>query len=791
MMAFDFRSPDYSAVSAARIERLAWLRGNPGMLEPLRQHYREHPAAFIADWGVTSDPRNKLIEWIVARMRSREPGLIEKSRDCGASWLAVCLAATLCLFEPGVVIGFGSSKEDKIDRSGDPDSLFWKARFFLSHLPPEFRCGWDESRHSAHLRLTFPTGSAIVGEAGDNIGRGGRSSLYFIDEAAHLERPQLIEASLASNTDSRIDISTPAGRANAFAAKRWSGRVPVFTFRWTDDPRKDARWYQRQCELLDPVTRAQEIDLSYDASVEGILIPAEWVHAAVDAHRKLGIEPSGTRRAALDVADEGKDKNALAGRHGVLIEYLESWSGEGSNIYKTTVRALGICDRRGYGALDFDSDGLGAGVRGDALDVNTKRREAGKPEIEAEPFRGSGGVFDPDGSLVEGRLNRDYFANLKAQAWWALRLRFQQTYRAVIEGLPFDPDEIISIDAGIAELNALTAELSQPTYSINTVGKIIIDKCPEGAKSPNLADACMILYASALHGGRFVSIASLLPQPGANGARAPIETPKHIDCIFACVAGGVGSEPDAIAIVYFGQSIYMTENPPLLVLDWDIEQTQEAALATWLPATLERLAKLQRGFRYCPRNGGLQIEPAGIGQTLLEQGLAEGLEVQLIENEKITSLDLAQRAIAASAHLNSGQVQLTRLAYEKRSRHKGMLRNHFLSQVIGFGVGEQSQQSGALLVALSNGVLQALSGAPLRDEAAPDSEERAADDASAAVRKSAIEQYQQDLADWEAKRDAAIAAGRARHGVAWQPRSLIALGIGPPPVNPCAGVKIT
>jgi len=45
------------------------------------------------------------------------------------------------------------------------------------NLPPEFRGSWDEIKYSAHLRIQFPdTGSSIVGEAGDGIGRGGRSS---------------------------------------------------------------------------------------------------------------------------------------------------------------------------------------------------------------------------------------------------------------------------------------------------------------------------------------------------------------------------------------------------------------------------------------------------------------------------------------------------------------------------------------------------------------------------------------------------------------------------------------
>lgn len=39
-------------------------------------------------------------------------------------------------------------------------------------------------------------------------------------------------------------------------------------------------------------------------------------------------------------------------------------------------------------------------------------------------------------------------------------------------------------------------ELSQPTYSINSAGKILIDKAPDGAKSPNLADAVMIRFSA-------------------------------------------------------------------------------------------------------------------------------------------------------------------------------------------------------------------------------------------------------------------------------------------------------
>lgn len=511
---FDFKNPDYIQVFEWRVERLQRIRSNPAVLPALRAFYREHPAQFIIDWGMTFDPRNverglpasipfllfprqeEWIEWFMDRWKSREPGLTEKTRDMGMSWLTIGLADTVCLFNTGMVVGFGSRKEEYVDKIGAPKSLFWKARQFLQMLPPEFRGSWDINRHAPHMRILFPdTDSVITGESGDGIGRGDRTSFYIVDEAAFLERPQLVDASLSATTNCRQDISTPNGMGNPFAQKRFGGKIKVFTFHWRDDPRKDDAWYEKQCHDLDPVTVAQEIDINYSASVEGVVIPSAWVQAAIGAHLKLGIEPTGMRRGALDVADEGKDKNAFAGRHGILLEHIQSWSGKGGDIFETVTKAFSICDAMGYDGFDYDADGLGSGVRGDARVINESRRDAGVKQIEDQPFRGSGAVFDPDGEMVQGRQNKDFFENAKAQAWWALRIRFQNTYRAVVEGrTDVDLDNIISIAPDLPELVPLTMELSQPTYTPNKVGKIVINKTPEGTKSPNLADAVMIVF---------------------------------------------------------------------------------------------------------------------------------------------------------------------------------------------------------------------------------------------------------------------------------------------------------
>lgn len=517
MQDFDFRNPDYVSVFKRRIDALARIRAEPGCLPALREFYKSKPAQFITDFGCTADPRNveiglpvvipfilfprqvEWIEWVLDSWRKRRPGVTPKSRESGVSWVSVALSCTLCLFYEGMTIGYGSRKEEYVDKLGAPKSLFWKARKFIELLPVEFRGGFNPATDAPFMRIMFrSTDSIITGEAGDNIGRGDRASLYFVDESAHLEHPEMVDAALSQTTNCRIDVSTAHGLGNPFHRKvtEWPAER-VFRFHWRDDPRKDDAWYAKQVGELDPVTVAQELDIDFAASVDGVLIPTAWVQSAIDAHLVLGIKPTGDRFGALDVADEGKDLNAFCGAHGILLEALQEWSGKGDDIFGTTQRAFGICDARGYRRFMYDADGLGAGVRGDARAINEGREGR---QLEVMSFRGSAGVTNPEGEDVKGRQNQDFFANLKAQSWWSLRTRFQMTHRAVQERASqgrssIDPDQIISIPSTLTLLGKLCMELSQPTYSVNAVGKIVIDKAPDGSKSPNLADAVMIRFA--------------------------------------------------------------------------------------------------------------------------------------------------------------------------------------------------------------------------------------------------------------------------------------------------------
>lgn len=334
---FDWAAPDYDAVLVERMRRLERLRADPSILSGLNSFYKDNPADFINDWGCTFDPRNaeiglptvvpfllfpkqrEFIDWLRTRWGNREDGLAEKSRDMGVSWLCVAFAVWMWKFHPGTVVGFGSRKEEYVDKIGDPKSLFWKVREFIAKLPVEFTPrGYDEKKHAPYMRIVNPeNGSVIAGEAGDNIGRGARTSLYFKDESAFYDRADSIDAALSQTSNCKIDVSTPNGAGNPFYRKRHSGKYPVFTFHWRDDPRKDDAWYQDQKEKLDPVILAQEIDIDYNASTNDSFISGEIVTAA----QLLGpadVVADGPWRIGVDAAHFGDDESIIHLRRGRL-----------------------------------------------------------------------------------------------------------------------------------------------------------------------------------------------------------------------------------------------------------------------------------------------------------------------------------------------------------------------------------------------------------------------------------------------------------------------------------------
>lgn len=542
---------DRAKVYAWRQKQLSKFEVKPDLIDGAKEYYKKNIDQFINHWCDTYDPRNvskglpaklplvmfhrqeELVDFVLSCMRGDGDGLIEKARDMGATWVCVGISVALWLFYPGTAIGWGSRKQELVDRLGDPSSIFEKIRQMLRQLPPVFLPdGFNPKDHTHYMRIVNPENdSTIIGEIGDQIGRGGRTTLYFKDESAWYARPEGIDAALGDNTRCQIDLSSVSTLGTVFHRKREAGeewqpgkpihrdRANVFIMDRSDHPEKGDDWYaQREAKarssgLLHMFRR--EVDRDYAASVEGVIIPSEHAKAAIDAHIKLGIEPSGAHVGGLDVADEGLDKNAQTIRQGILCKFVDQW--EKGDIGETTNKSIEICKRYLVKGQDFENQydciGVGAGVKAEYNRLVKVRKIEGHSDQKKLPknlkfiaWNAAAGVQnpyhpvvqdnDPDDPETKPALNRDFYHNLKAQAWWEVAKRFAITYRAVNEPhFTYDPDDIISISSDIPLLWTLIKELSQPimTKSVNAM-KLIIQKKPEGAKSPNIADSFVMAY---------------------------------------------------------------------------------------------------------------------------------------------------------------------------------------------------------------------------------------------------------------------------------------------------------
>lgn len=525
--------PDYNAIYNWRSEMLKRLSKDPDAVKAAKIYYSTHLNEFIMDWMDTYDPRvpppgkkwmpfvffkrqDDVIEFFDNCIRDQENGLVEKCRDFGLSWLACAYSVAAWLFVPDIAIGWGSRKEPLVDKPGDPDSLFEKMRLLIKRLPIIWRPrGFTPVKHSTFMKLINPeTGSIISGEAGDNIGRGGRKSIYFLDEAAHIERAEKVEAALGDNTNVRIDISSVNGVGNVFHRRRehgvlWQrgveidkGFVRVFVADWRDHPLKNQEWYDIRKAKYEREGMAhifaQEVDRSYTASIGNVIISYEWINAAVDAHIHIPIiaaalpDHQNEWMAGLDVADEGGDRNALTIRQWIVWRSIEEWAGKDDPGLSARKAIMACKEHSGKIKCQYDCIGVGSGVK---TEYNRLIKDGiiTKSAIPFIPWNAGASVLRPFERIIpndnESLQNKDFFDNLKAQAWWALRTRFYKTYKARTEGAIYPVDELISLDSRMPLLEQLKKELTQATTAYSSRLKMLVDKKPNGMKSPNLADS--------------------------------------------------------------------------------------------------------------------------------------------------------------------------------------------------------------------------------------------------------------------------------------------------------------
>jgi len=533
---------------------------DPELVDAAKNHYKSGfrgAVDFINDWCTTYDPRmiskgnpakmpfimfyrqEQFVDFILRCLAEECDGLVEKSRDMGATWICCAISVWLWLYKDGSAVGWGSRKQELVDRIGDPSSIFEKIRILIRNLPEVFLPrGFTFDGNAHFMRVTNPeNGSSIIGEIGDQIGRGGRTLVYFKDESAHYDKAESIEAALMDNTRCQIDISSVSGTDTIFYRKRdsgiewgqddpvYKGKTNVFVMDWSDHPEKTQEWYlQRKTKAkADGLSHvfAREIDRDSAASVEGVIILPEWVKAAIDADKKLGFDDSGGWASGLDVADEGVDLNAQLIRKGSVLKFIDEWGDRDTGLSgrRAVSNAKTLVPEGDFLEFEYDCIGVGAGIKSET----NRLSERGKipKQWTISPWSAGAKVLNPNDRVVpEDNLlpeamrksprNKDFFQNFKAQAWWIVARRFENTYRAIYEeGFVWTPDMVISLPSTLPAklLGRLVKELSQPVAAKSATLKMMIKKQPDGAKSPNLGDGFVMCFCPADKKERLISVA--------------------------------------------------------------------------------------------------------------------------------------------------------------------------------------------------------------------------------------------------------------------------------------------
>lgn len=256
---------------------------------------------FIENFGWTFDPRPQanpnhlpfilfdyqkdIIRWLIDAIDNGHDGLLEKSRDMGATEVIfVWMPIWYWLFRDGTNFLLGSYKEALVDNR-TKDSLFGRLDYAIEGLPkwllPK---GFNMKKDRTQMRLSNPAnGNLITGDTmNPDFGRGSRKTAVLFDELGSWDYAKDAWESCGDVTSCRIANSTPKGY-NFYAKLKESG-ISVMRAHWSQHPLKDEKWYEFEKTRRTEEEVAQELDISYNKSQEG-RVYHEWGEPHVEEGR--------------------------------------------------------------------------------------------------------------------------------------------------------------------------------------------------------------------------------------------------------------------------------------------------------------------------------------------------------------------------------------------------------------------------------------------------------------------------------------------------------------------------
>ena len=190
----------------------------------------------------------------------------------------------------------------------------------------------------------------------------------------------------------------------------------------------------------------------------------------------------------------------------------------------------------------------------------------------------------------------------------------------------------------------------------------------------------------------------------------PVPMPVRCDAVYATIdtATKTGKENDGTAIIYWALDKHSAT--PLFILDYDIQQIEGALLETWLPVVFKNLEAFAAQCGARSGSIGAWIEDKASGMVLIQQSARRGWPARAIDS-KLTSVGKSERAISVSGYVYREMIKLTEQAFNHVTSYKSVSRNHLLSQVLAFRVGNKDQIDDDLLDCFTYGIAIALGDA--------------------------------------------------------------------------------
>ncbi len=218
---------------------------------------------------ITWDFQEECIRETMQRIFVEQDDMLwEKSREMGATWMALIIDDWMCLFHKWKGIYAISHSEEAVDKPGKKNTLFYKVQFMHDYLPPWMLRGVKKRK----LSFNYPaTESIFEGSAtSERSGVGGRSTKILLDEFSKHTKDYEILGQTA-DTGPRLFIGTHYGTGTAFWTLTQRPDMRKIILHWSQHPEKRRGLYRfntitQRIEIFD---KQYKFPIDYKFSTDG------------------------------------------------------------------------------------------------------------------------------------------------------------------------------------------------------------------------------------------------------------------------------------------------------------------------------------------------------------------------------------------------------------------------------------------------------------------------------------------------------------------------------------------